>query len=46
MHRNVLLMFGCQALSLIANSVFLTTSALIGFSLLEQKHLATAPHAA
>ncbi len=46
MHRNVLLLFGCQALSLIANSVFLTTSALIGFAMLEQKHLATAPHAA
>lgn len=45
MHRNVLLLFGCQALSLIANSVFLTTAALVGFALLEQKHLATAPHA-
>lgn len=46
MHRTVVLLFGCQALALIANSIFLTTSALVGFSLLEQKHLATMPHAA
>lgn len=45
MKRNVLLLAGCQALMMTGNSLLVTTTALVGFELADDKSLATLPFA-
>ena len=45
MKKNVLLLAGCQALMMTANSLLVTTTALVGYRLAADKALATLPMA-